>query len=50
MKEYEVVIKNSVGCVVLNERVKAENENKAIKSVLDFGAIYSGDKIEIEEV
>ena len=50
MKEYEVIIKNGVGCVVLNERVQAEDENKAIKKVLDFGAIYSGDKIEIEEV
>lgn len=50
MRNFEVVIKNSVGCVVLNERVQAEDENKAIKSVLDFGAIYSGDTIFIEEV
>lgn len=50
MKYYNIIIKNAVGCEVYNEFIEAENENKALKIILDKVIICEGDTISVEEV
>lgn len=46
---YRIIIKNGANCEVYNEIISAENENIALKEIIDNEIIYSGDKIIIEE-
>lgn len=45
-----IIIRNDANIELFNEIITAENENKAIKQVLETEIIYAGDKIETEEV
>ena len=47
---YNIIIKNMVGCIVYNENIQAENENGALKNILQKVTICDGDKIEIEKL
>lgn len=50
---YKIIIKNSCNSIVYSKLYNAKTENDALKLLLNENydvIIYSGDKIEIEEV
>lgn len=50
MKEYAIKIYNESGAVAYEEIVKAENENEALKQVIEQCIVYIGDTIQVLEV
>lgn len=46
--KYRVKIINDGECVIYDEIITADDENKALKKVLENETIYAGDRIEIE--
>lgn len=49
MKEYEVMIFNEIGCIVLDKYITAESEEEAIQQVKENVILEKGDTIEIKE-
>ena len=46
--KYRIKIINDGECEIYNEIIEAEDENKALKKVLEEEIICAGDRIEIE--
>ena len=46
---YRIIIKNGGNCEIYNEIISAENENIALKEVIDNEIINAWDRIYIEE-
>ena len=50
MNKYRVDLFNDCKCLIYSDEIFAENENKAIKEMLEEVDLASGDTIVIEEI